>query len=51
MKTNTLLETYLFMIDKRLKKYSHLPHQVANNDNNCKDRKLLNTKFYGTQVC
>ena len=40
-KTQTLFKkTYLFMISERSRRYSHLPHQVANNGINCYDAKL-----------
>ena len=40
-KTQTRLKkTYLFMIYERFRRYSHLPHQVANNSINCYDTKL-----------
>ena len=40
-KTQTRFKkTYLFMIYERFRRYSHLPHQVANNGINCYDTKL-----------
>ena len=33
-------KTYLCMIYERFRRYSHLPHQVANNGINCYDTKL-----------
>ena len=37
-------KSYLFMIYERLRRYSHLPHQVANNGINCYDTKLSKYK-------
>ena len=45
-------KTYLFMIYERLRSYSHLPYQVANNGINCYDIKRSKyPKFFGTQLC
>ena len=49
---HALKKTYLFMIYVRFRKYSHLPHQVANNGINCYDIRLSKyKKKFGTQVC
>ena len=40
-------KTYLFMIYGRFRRYSHLPHQVANNGINCYDTKLSKKQNFG----
>ena len=40
------LITYLFMIYERFRRYSHFPHQVANNGINCYDTKLSKYQFF-----
>ena len=41
-------KTYLFMIYERFRRYSHLPHQVANNGINCYDAKVSKYNFFNT---
>ena len=44
-KTQTRFKkTYLFMINDRFQRYSHLPHQVANIGINCYDTRLSKCK-------
>ena len=47
-----LKKTYLLMIYERFRRYSHLPHQVANNNINRYYTKLSKyPKKFGTQAC
>ena len=47
------VKIYLFMIYEHFKRYSQLPHQVANNGMNCYDTMLSKypKKLFGTQLC
>ena len=46
-KTQTRFKkTYLFMIYERFRRYSHLPHLVANNGINCYDTKLSKYQIF-----
>ena len=45
------LKTYLFMIYERFLRYSHLPHQVANNGINCYDTKLSKYQVFAPTWC
>ena len=44
-------KTFFFMNYERFRRYSHLPHQVANNNINCYYTKLSKYQNLGTQVC